>query len=193
MPNGGSDCCGTCWFNSRNKGEAGRKRSASPPEPSYCIIRELPIRSAFYTYCANHPRHNPGRIEIPIGPVREGTSEGYREVWKLSPDTEEIRLNLLNLLSQIQEQPNLEYPIGIYADDIIIWQVGEFREARALEELRRISAFLPEAQAESDPFKRRRHSTVSAAFKSIGKIEGSIPLDFPDEPSEKPHPSQRSV
>jgi len=23
MPDGGSDCCGTCWFNERNKGEAG--------------------------------------------------------------------------------------------------------------------------------------------------------------------------
>ena len=23
MPNGGSDNCGTCWFNERNKGEVG--------------------------------------------------------------------------------------------------------------------------------------------------------------------------
>jgi hypothetical protein len=41
MPNGGSDCCGTCWFNARNKGEAGRNRSASPSEPNYCITRVL--------------------------------------------------------------------------------------------------------------------------------------------------------
>lgn len=193
MPNGGSDCCGTCWFNSRNEGKAGRNRSASPSEPNYCIIRELTIRVAFYTYCANHPHRNPKRIEVPIGPVLEGTPNGYREVWKLAPSKEEVRLNLLSLLSQIQEQPSLEYPIGIYADDMIIWQVGELCESRALEELRRIAAFSPDAQASNDPFKRSRNSTVSAALKAIGKIEGSILLDFPDEPPERPHPSQRSV
>ena len=192
MPNGGSDCCGTCWFNSRNKGETGHHGSASPSEPHYCIIRELPIRSAFYTYCANHPHRNPGRIEVPIGPVWEGTSDGHREVWKLAPSTEEVRLNLLSLLVQIQEQPSPEYPIGIHGDNMVIWQVGELREFRALEELRRIAAFsllCPEC----DPFKRSRHSTVSTALKAIGKIEGSIPLDFPDEPPERLHPTQRDV
>ena len=193
MPNGGSDCCGTCWFNSRNEGEARRNRSASPSEPHYCIIRELTIRSAFYTYCANHPHRNPKRIEVPIGPVWKGTSSGYREVWKLAPRTEEVRQNLLSLLGQIQELPSLEYPIGIYADDMVIWQLGELRESRALEELRRIAAFSPDAQTASDPFKRKRHSTVSAALKAIGKIEGSIPLDFSDEPPENRHPSQPDV
>jgi hypothetical protein len=24
MPNGGSDCCATCWFNARNEGETRR-------------------------------------------------------------------------------------------------------------------------------------------------------------------------
>jgi|GEM_PF-2990377 len=72
---------------------------------------------------------------------------------------------------------------------MVIWQAGELREFRALEELRRIATFLPDAQNASDPFKRKRHSTVSAALKAIGKIEASIPLDFPDEPSEKPNPN----
>jgi hypothetical protein len=27
MPNGGSDCCGTCWFNSQNNEEPGYKGS----------------------------------------------------------------------------------------------------------------------------------------------------------------------
>jgi len=34
MPNGGSDCCGTCWFNARNKGEA-RYEHARDPEPNF--------------------------------------------------------------------------------------------------------------------------------------------------------------
>ena len=189
MPNGGSDCCGTCWFNSKNKGEAGRNRSASPLEPNYCIIRELAIRFAFYTYCTNHPHRNPRRIEVPIGPVWEDF-EGSREVWKLAPSTEEVRLTLLSLLIQIQEQPGLEYPIGTHADETIIWQIGELREARALEELHRIAAFSPDSEAGNDPFQRNRTSTVLAVLKAIGKIEGSISIDFPDEPIEKPLPNQ---
>lgn len=141
MPNGGSDCCGTCWFNSQNQGEAGYNKSNSSSKSVYCIIRELPIRVAFYTYCANHPHRNPERVEIPIGPVWEGTSDGYREVWKLAPDTEKIRLKLLDLLHQIKEQPTLEYPIGFYTDEIVIWQIGELQESRALGELHRIAAF----------------------------------------------------
>ena len=42
MPNGGSDCCGTCWFNAKNKGEKGYGH-AKDPEPAFCTIRALPI------------------------------------------------------------------------------------------------------------------------------------------------------
>jgi len=38
MPNGGSDCCGTCWFNARNKGEAGYGHALAT-EPARCTIR----------------------------------------------------------------------------------------------------------------------------------------------------------
>ena len=44
------------------------------------------------TYCANHPYRNPGRTEVPIGPVWEGRPDNIREIWKLSPDAEEVRL-----------------------------------------------------------------------------------------------------
>jgi hypothetical protein len=54
MPNGGSDCCGTCWFNARNKGEAGYAH-ADDPEPKFCTIRGLAIENSFWTYCGNHP------------------------------------------------------------------------------------------------------------------------------------------
>ena len=55
MPNGGSDCCGTCWFNAKNKGEAGYGHRKDP-DPEYCLIRQLEIRSPMYTYCANWSR-----------------------------------------------------------------------------------------------------------------------------------------
>ncbi len=46
MPNGGSDCCGTCWFNAKNKGEAGYEHRGDAA-PEYCLIRKLVKRSGF--------------------------------------------------------------------------------------------------------------------------------------------------
>src|SRR5687768_955859 len=90
MPNGGSDCCGTCWFNVKNKGEAGYAHTGDP-EPAFCSIRGLLIEDPFYTYCANHPHRRPERDAIPIGPVFTGEE---REMWQDSPDTEEVREHL---------------------------------------------------------------------------------------------------
>ena len=44
--------------------------------PSHCEIRDLDIPDSFYTYCANHPCHRPGRDLVPIGPVYV-----YRATW----------------------------------------------------------------------------------------------------------------
>ena len=119
MPNGGSDCCGTCWFNAKNKGQAGYDH-ISDPEPDFCAIRGLTIEVPFYTYCANHPHRRPDRDPIPIGPVFTGDSSGRREFWKPSPDTEEVRQHLLTLLRGMQEQPDSEYPVGLYTDEVMI-------------------------------------------------------------------------
>ncbi|HEU5073140.1 MAG TPA: hypothetical protein VFU02_03190, partial [Polyangiaceae bacterium] len=104
MPNGGSDCCGTCWFNSKNAGEAGY-RHARTAARAYCSIRNLAIEKPFYTYCANHPHRRPDRVAIPIGPVYTGDHNGFRVLWQPSPDTEEIRQHLLGLLRGIVEPP----------------------------------------------------------------------------------------
>ena len=42
MPNGGSDCCGTCWFNRANRGEMG-SGNHDHSIPSHCEIRDLAI------------------------------------------------------------------------------------------------------------------------------------------------------
>jgi hypothetical protein len=171
MPNGGSDCCGTCWFNARNEGEAGQ-RHADRSIPAICTIRDLPIEAPFYTYCANHPHRSRERDPIPIGPVFTGDSVGRREFWKPSPDTEEIRQHLLGLLAEMQEWPAAEYPIGVYRDEVVIWQLGEFRESRAAEGLRRIAAFDPTA-SESGPFGRNREKLVVLARAALSKIEAA--------------------
>ena len=63
MPNGGSDCCGTCWFNSKNNGEQGYHGSEKEGV-AICTIRNLEIPDPFWTYCANHPHHNQNKIDL---------------------------------------------------------------------------------------------------------------------------------
>ena len=114
MPNGGSDCCGTCWFNAKNKGEVGNAH-AHDPEPDYCVIPQLPIGPAF---------------KSTLDPDDDGmVCPMYgRVVWQQSPDTEKARDTLLALLHEIVESPTaayLGYPTMSF-DDIVIWQLGEF-------------------------------------------------------------------
>ena len=96
----------------------------------------------------------PDRDPVPIGPVmRHGgweeerrvragqpdvlvSEENPRYVWKPSPDTEEIRQHLLNLLDSLFEQMSRDrYPIGTGLGETIIRQLGEFREQRAVRYL----------------------------------------------------------
>ncbi len=163
MPNGGSDCCGTCWFNRRNQGEAGYGQAMNSSEEPYCDIRDRAIENPFYTYCANHPHRRPDRDQIPIGPILRFAGDGMsndREVWVESPDTEEIRLHLLALLEEFFGTVAQDrYPIGPGVGEVVIRQLGEFREERALESLRWIGREVPGRLGE-------------LAREAVGKIEG---------------------
>ena len=107
MPNGGLDCCATCWFNRRNRGQTDHLRADMSVAP-YCEIRDMAIEAPSSTFCGNHPLHRPRRDPIPIGPILRhyelsllDTWTNRRVIWKLSPDTEEIRLHLLILLQDV--------------------------------------------------------------------------------------------
>ena len=147
MPNGGSDCCGTCWYNLQNKGEAGYPEDMDLSVGPYCEIRDQAIESPYWTYCANHPHRRPDGDRIPIGPIlvhASGTTVD-REVWVESPDTEEIRQHLLELLDEFFTHLSRDrYPIGPGIGDAIVRQLGEFREERALERLRWLRDQLPD-------------------------------------------------
>ncbi len=170
MPNGGSDCCGTCWFNAKNKGEAGYGHSEDP-EPAYCVIRELSVDdNPFYTYCGNHPHRQPERAPIPIGPVYTGDSMGKREIWQPSPDSEEIRLHLIELLRTTAAVAVDEYPLGRSLTEVVVWQLGEFREARAISDLRRI-AQLDLGDLGDDPLFANRSSLSAVAATALDKID----------------------
>lgn len=142
MPNGGSDCCGTCWFNRSNEGVHGYPDRWDDLVPPHCEIRDEPIENPFWTYCANHPHRRSERDPIPIGPilVPGGQAPDGRVVKNPSPDTEEIRQHLLRLLAELHMVAAADaYPTFLRVTDMVIWQLGEFREQRAVEILQQLN------------------------------------------------------
>jgi HEAT repeat protein len=194
MPNGGSDCCGTCWFNARNLAEG--------PEPHFCTIRGLAIVNPFWTYCGNHPHKRAQKDPTPIGPVFVLDSERSvplsigeggsitqfpyyaRKVWQQSPDTEDIRLHLLELLRGIEEVPADEYPAGMHTDEMVVWQLGEFREARAVRDLRRILRLSSDAAGGG----RTRASLIAEARDALAKINADDGIVNAEPDPEAPRP-----
>lgn len=169
MPNGGSDNCETCWFNRKNKGEAGPLHW-NGEEDAYCEIRKVSIENPFWTYCVNHPYRSPERDTMPIGPIYVDEGKG-RQLWQRSPESDSIRSHLLELLEKIEEQPRTEYAEGSYRDEVVVWQLGDFEEERALKGLKRIVEFNPAASS-GEPIHRTRETLVEAAREAIDKILG---------------------
>lgn len=157
MPNGGSDCCGTCWHNSVNEGQAGYERpGVGKGVKDHCEIRDLAIETPFYTYCANHPHHMPDGGAVPIGPVFTGDSDGSREVWVESPDSEEVRLALLDMLdglAHIVSQDRYPFPSPNIAQ-IVVGQLIVFREQRAVPVLQRLLQRYPDTSLFEEALKQ---------------------------------------
>ena len=121
MPNGGSDCCMTCWFNPGAKyppAEDFKDKSSeeilalleSVPKPSdsYCKIRHFPVKDAAYTYWLNSNRHSYKQSPIPVGPVFEFSGDyqtNERHISIKCPDTPEIRDNLLEIANDMIGRP----------------------------------------------------------------------------------------
>jgi hypothetical protein len=45
------------------------------------------------------------------------------------------------MLRNIREEPKPDYPGGFYLDEVVILRLAEFREKRAVDDLKRIAAF----------------------------------------------------
>lgn len=157
MPNGGSDCCGTCWYNSVNEGQAGYERpGVGKGVKDHCEIRGLAIENPFYTYCANHPHHMPEGGAVPVGPVFTGDSNGNREVWVESPDTEEVRLGLLDMLdglAHVVSRDRYPFPSPNIAQ-IVVGQLIVFREQRAVPVLQRLLERFPDTSLFEEALKQ---------------------------------------
>jgi hypothetical protein len=172
MPNGGSDCCATCWFNSTHEGQAGYFRLDTEQEVR-CVIRGTVIQVPHWTYCVNHPHHNPSKISSPIGPiyVDSGGFPYRRELLKDAIDTTEIRAELLRLLDQMPERPPIEYPTSPKFDDAVVLHVMQIGEKRAIPGLRRVCRFDPLATPEDeDAFGENRIGTVAYAVEALGAL-----------------------
>ncbi len=199
MPNGGSDCCGTCWFNEANEGRVGHPKQ-QPDKPPVCSIRNLPVLEPFWVYCANHPHHNPDRVDVPIGPVyaagaypRSGPVRAYdphtdpvrrallgrrphaseRRIVTESPDSDAVRETLLALLAAMTEIPAPEYPSETNRDEQVLGQVLEFREVRAADVLGRIVRFDPLTTSAGDRGKvytTNRVGTVGLALEALAAV-----------------------
>ena len=123
------------------------------PPTDHCDIRDEPIEDPGYTYCANHHKRRSIRDPIPVGPILGAEVAGLgayvRVPLKPSPDTEEIRRHLLDLLDEPEERDeHLVFPILPTVMGTVIWQLGQFRERRVIEPLRRMEKGLEGRQAE---------------------------------------------
>lgn len=158
MPNGGPDNCGTCSFNQRNEGRLGHS-AGNPDLANHCLIRDQALEDPFYKYCLNHPyRTNHEPDPIPVGPLlraEAGPGFSYARVpWKPSPDSEEIRLHLLDLLERAEDvfaqdfHPAFGESVRLQPDyvGVVIWQLKEFGERRAVPGIERVRANIPELE-----------------------------------------------
>lgn len=138
------------------------------------MIRNVDIPNPFYTYCANHPHRNPARLALAIGPIYTGDSLGNREVWIPLADTQENRLNHLELLRILSEIVPEEYPIGKPSLVVIFEQLVEWRESRAIPFLKHIAG--SEIEQESpDGLAMPREITIRAARSALEKLLKATP------------------
>ena len=176
MPNGGSDCCGTCWFTGVNKGVAGYPdRSKLDNARFFCEIRGIEIDRPFWTYCANHPHHNRDRVEVPVGPVFVCEDGFSRHKWLPGPDTAAVRAKLVEFLNAIPEQPTTEYPSPTSFYEQVIAQLVQLDERTAIPGLRRVAAFDPFACPPGN-FHRFRAVLVGHAIEALAHLAGDAAL-----------------
>ena len=154
MPNGGSDCCMNCRHN-----PAAREhyRPLNRSDVDYCELRDIQVHRRAYTYCLNNRERIVSHgTEIPVGPAFEAFSGLRRRVYAESPDTEEIRQFFLEWISHVVPNATPAKSRAMDLDSMAIYQLGLFREKRAVPQLERIVHFantFPEGRHRPDPEK----------------------------------------
>lgn len=101
----------------------------------------------------------------------------HRRIWRHSPDTPRIRDELLRLVQEIPQTPAPAFPTVTKTEEMAIYQVGAFRDRRAIPALRRIAAFDPDASAGEQPYFHDRRYAVAFAIHALASLEGNDALD----------------
>ena len=139
MPNGGTDCCGTCFFNSKNDGLTGFGPTSDKKGKSICVIRKIEIPNPYWTYCPNHNGHNRDKIEVPVGPVttygQDNSGKATMKVWLDPPDSEIIRETLLTELDKTSISRTAFFPSPTHFEHQVIRHLAFLKEKRALPRL----------------------------------------------------------
>ena len=177
MPNGGSDCCGTCWFNTINKGEAGYPEDSS--KTIVCEIRNFVPDDPFWTYCINHPHHNSEKIKIPIGPVYVHDYATDARVEKIAAsNSKEIRIELVKLLKKIKEKPDIEYPFGKSFNIEVIRHIKLIKEKNAIADLIRILSFDPLCEPNENKFQQNNIPLISITLETLAMISPKDSFEY---------------
>ena len=187
MPNGGSDCCGTCRFNRANAGRRDFIRLPDENIADYCEIRELKIEVPFWTYCANHTDLSKRMYAVPLGPVYVHESvvdlvnpetgvrglASDRQPWVDAPDTEEVRTQLLRFLEELELLSD-SYPWhGKHLGLEVVNELERLREPRAIPILEQIAKDLREKGEEPDGIRNVIERIQSTVEEDRGRQPGS--------------------
>lgn len=143
MPNGGSDCCGSCWLFNRNSDDP-KIRGSEKERLSFCTIRDLEIPGPVYTYCVNHQLHSRIKIDVPLGPVSIDT--WGREHWVSTLVIEEDRPKLLKFFEKMVVENEVKRSSSFTDGEVYrlleaMRQLGGLREKKAINGLRKIIKF----------------------------------------------------
>lgn len=145
----------------------------SNSEHEFCFIREEVIENYCWTYCMNHPLFNKNNVTTAMGPMYNyAPNHSRRRVIVHSPDNQAVKDGLLAQANKIKEV--IDYNANdAMRDEVIIWQLGEFQDKRAIKLLRGIEQF-DEEVAVSPPTGRAnctRELLIKAATHALDKIE----------------------
>lgn len=164
----GAACCATCRFNRSLEG--GHRRA-------YCTIRDLPLTAPAASWCANHPKTNPRRLTLPIGPVRGRDVSGHVIVIAPSLDTRQIRNGLIELLAGILALPPLADERIAPCDVAAIGHVRDLGELRAVPLLARVAAWPEDPTCPTRRALRRAAAVLVAAVGRIETLEQPYPWE----------------
>lgn len=170
MPIGERQCCRTCWFNLGYQDEPGY-RHASEPKSHLCVIRKVEISDPYNSYCANHTLNVPLKVAMPIGPIYQDDAPKNRKVWISLEDTPENRLSHLEFLRNLSEVTLEDYSLKKSLLDIVVEQLIEWREYRAIPFLRRIASWPAQLDGADWRLALQDEVTVKSATKALEKLE----------------------